>query len=200
MEVTSLTIGIGSARGLFLPVVPRNSTIPTRRTARLRYDAALDAFVPASLAADAADARNYEASPSAAEATSPVARPELRRLRVFVGERARAEDNRLLGAVDVGARDGETVELVFDLDANTILRVHDAAFQWPLDLRMAEVEAHLLEVEANSDADRAYRLAALGEVGWDEESFLRSAVRLHVARWSPQGTPDDTGPTIDELD
>ena len=164
-------------------------------------DADADAAAAADAAADAA-----EAAPPAAEAAPPAGAAELRRLRVFMGERARAADDHPIGAVDVAARDGEIVEVVLDVDANDVLRVHDVAVHAARDLGRAAIEANLEATETHADADRAHRRAVLEEIGWEEEAFLRAASRLHLVRWAPsaQGAlpqPTQAGPNIfDEVD
>ena len=89
--VTPLPLGIESARGLLLPLISRNSTIPTRKTVRLRWDDAVAAFLPAAAAAGMSGAA---VGGDAAGAAVPMRSVPLR---IFMGERALAADNIHLG-------------------------------------------------------------------------------------------------------
>ena len=44
---TTVVYDVDSARGLFLPIVARNSTVPTRKVVALQWDDATSSFLPA---------------------------------------------------------------------------------------------------------------------------------------------------------
>ena len=183
IDVTPLSFGLESAHGLFLPVIARNSVIPTRKTVRLRWEAG--ALVPATAAATAADL------PPLAEASSrPSSGPSLGPsatarnavvARVVMGERVLAADNAPLGAVEVVFPAGaSSVVVAFEIDEGGVLHVRDERRgseseprSFPSDGFDVEwLEEHLARAAAAADADLAQRRALLGTSGVSEAEFL----------------------------
>lgn len=165
--MTSLPVGIESARGLYLPILAHGTTVPTRKAFQLWWNDEAAAFVPATAAIAVAVAEATEA---------PVT---TRTLRVYMGARALAADNHFLGEVEVQAGVAP-VTLVVDIDANDVLRMHGTRLDAYGDHNIVTVQ-NLLDAAAQfAEQDRAQRAALLAEEGLTEETFVCERV-AHVA-------------------
>jgi hypothetical protein len=179
-DFNPLTVGFEGARGLSCAVLRRNMTIPCRKTARLKWDDATKAFMPASLSDDDG-ASSTRSAAAAEEEPSSIA---VRKLRAFAGERAFVEDNLLLDEVDVLAGSAP-VEVVFDIDANGVIRINGAEIRGH-NTQHDFVARVVAEAEAFAAEDHTRQQALLEEL---HISGLASGARLLGADWNLDSLP-----------
>jgi hypothetical protein len=163
MDVNPLSVGFEGARGLSCAVLRRHTTIPCRKTARLKWDDATNAFMSASISDDGGASATRSAA-AAEEEPSPVV---VRKLRVFAGELALVEGNLLLDEIDLHVGSAP-VEVVFDIDANGVIRINGAEIRGqftPHDIdhnliaqNVAEAEALLSAAEKRQSHERLQAL------------------------------------------
>lgn len=179
-DLSQLTIGIESVSGLFLPIIPRNSTVPTRRHVLVRWDEDSGGFAPVAAVTQAASAPN----------TSEGAAHRMRAVRVFCGERVMAADNELMGEVEVTTGSDPT-QLRVDLSPIGRIQLNGTQLAGHYDGYSAEQIAQFVqEGEAAAVADHAQRDALLQAAGLTAAQFL-TAAHLHQF---------DTLALIDETD
>lgn len=156
-DITGLSLGFETANGVFQRLIPRNSVTPTRK---------------------------YLNVTTAVDNQSKIV------LRIMEGERLMAADNKLFGTLELGGMEvrkaGEPiVEVVFEIDANMILRVTareirefgtgvQGMYQAPVEYfnRYEELDSVVFEAEEHHDEDlmRA-KMAEDWEIEDGEESF-----------------------------
>ena len=193
VDVTPLSIGLEGAGGLFLPVVPRNCTIPTRKRRQLMWSAQHGALLPSSRLTSSAH-------PDAECAQGTV--------RLYQGERPFVADNMILGEVVLPA-DGW---LEIDIDANGTLSVNGtvlAAYSDNEHVTADAIRAHLHAAEVRTQEDRGRQTSALAAIGISEADFLQwasmyqrqgyadTAELLCAEAHSTDHAPE---PTIEEVD
>jgi len=187
VDVTAASIGLESASGLFLPVLPRNTTIPSRRSVRLRWDTG--AFVPLATSITPATPAAH-AAPDWPAAAGPSASTEhqarTRTMRIFEGERLFVADNETIGELEVLSHE-RVVDITFEVNANGLLRVRstllEESAQAPIALTtwqpkrwvQDDLERHLAQAMASAEADRAKRRALLEPLGLSETAFLAAS-------------------------
>ena len=158
--VTPMPTGIECAAGLYLPVVPRNSSIPTRRSVFVQWNEDLAGFLPAA----PGDAATATTGPS-----------ETRTLRIFLGGRAMAQDNLPAGQIELHVGTAP-IQVVMDYNANEVLTVNGEQMNNAAFPTLAMIQANLAETDAHAEGDRAQRREILEGLQLHEDTFLSAAL------------------------
>ena len=187
IDVVSLSVGVESTGGLFLPAIRRNTTIPTRKMLRLRWDNDLDAFLPVGPGVAGATAGAGAEAGSGIASSIPA---KTRSLRLFAGERAMVEHNLLIGEVQIHAGEGRVVDIDLDINASGHLVVNgvdlgEISRRMGRSLTMGQFDpgqsemtwfnAHLAQANASLVTDQTQRSQVLEGTGMTEAEFLNGS-------------------------
>jgi molecular chaperone DnaK len=168
LDVTPLSLGIETLGGVMTKIIPRNTTIPTKKS---------------------------EIFSTAADNQTAVD------IHVLQGERELAKDNRTLGRFQLSEippapRGTPQIEVTFDIDANGIVHVsakdlktnkeQKIKIEASSSLTEEEIQRMIKDAEANAEADRKAREAAiaynnLDQVIYTTEKMIAEAPALDAA-------------------
>jgi hypothetical protein len=158
IDVIPLTIGLETVRGLFLPVMRRNTTIPSLKSMRLRWEGndGSTGFLP-------------ELGRLSSSVNSQSIKPQ--RLRIFAGERTFAADNIFLGEVEIPVGEAP-MDVLFDVDANDRLSVNGmlcgAHGTGTSRFSHETIEMHIRDAKAFKEEDEMRQAAVFNDLAHSE--------------------------------